>query len=214
VQVAVAALLEINVTNDTFSCVFEFSKDHPHRPCECGDEHDGPHCEYTKGAVPDCDLECKNDGQCQLGFKDYKESLAQYQNYWEDNFNLTLMHCLCPDGYFGSLCEIASTKCNNMICFNGGACSKTANEDGDIVQQCNCSTAGGGNRTFSGKYCQYEATTFCANEKKTDSGHATFCLNGGTCKNDRYVTRPAYMTNFLCRVSTHMSTLLVVHTAI
>lgn len=89
---------------------------------------------------------------------------------------------------------MTSTKCDNKHCFNGGSCKQVAKEDGAVVELCDCSTAGAAgetNRTFSGKYCQYEATMLCANEVKTESGNATYCLNGGICKNDaRYAPDP------------------------
>lgn len=183
-------MLETSVTHEPF-LFSECSAEEPHRPCRCGSEYGGPHCEYTKGQVPNCTLKCHHDGQCQLGFKDYKDALSEYQDYWDDNFNDTLMHCLCKDGFFGSRCEVTSTKCDSKHCFNGGSCKQVAKKDGTVVEVCDCSTAGGTNRKFSGKYCQYEATAFCANEDKTESGNATFCLNGGTCKNDaRYAPDP------------------------
>ena len=154
-----------------------------HRPCRCGPKYDGRHCEYTKGAVPNCTLSCENDGQCQLGFKTYEDALAEYQDFWEDNFNGTLMHCLCKDGFFGPKCEVTSTTCNDKHCFNGGECMQTTQADGSVEEHCDCSKASSGGKTFSGQYCQYEATSFCTNDH-VEGGFASFCLNGGTCKDD------------------------------
>jgi hypothetical protein len=154
-----------------------------HRPCRCGSEYDGTHCEYTKGAVPNCTLSCENGGQCKLGFKTYENALAEYQNFWEDNFNGTLMHCICKDGFFGPRCEVISTTCNDKHCFNGGTCKQTIQADGATKEYCDCSKAKSDNKTFSGQYCQYEATSFCTKDH-VEGGIASFCLNGGTCKDN------------------------------
>ena len=41
------------------------------------------------------------EGHCKLGFKTYDKAVAEYQHFWKDNFNETLMHCVCKDGFFG-----------------------------------------------------------------------------------------------------------------
>ncbi|KAL3917335.1 MAG: hypothetical protein SGARI_007741, partial [Bacillariaceae sp.] len=60
------------------SCVDGF-EDKAH-PCDCPTGHRGPHCEFLRGEVPDCDLECQNEGECTLGLRTFEE--AEYQNLW------------------------------------------------------------------------------------------------------------------------------------
>lgn len=163
-------------------CKDNFAEE-PHRPCRCGPELDGPHCEYKKGEIPECDLQCENGGQCKLGFKTYKKALAEYQDFWDDNYNGTLMHCVCKDGFFGPRCEVASTKCNDKHCFNGGTCTQITAADGTVTEHCDCSKAAANGKTFSGQYCQYTATSFCTKDY-VEGGFASFCVNGGKCKND------------------------------
>jgi hypothetical protein len=45
-------------------------------PCECPEGHRGPHCEFLRGQLPDCVLECPNGGKCTLGLRN------EYQNLW------------------------------------------------------------------------------------------------------------------------------------
>lgn len=173
---------------DEFFCVNgghckENYADEPHRPCRCGPELDGQHCEYKKGEVPECTLGCENGGQCKLGFKTYQKAVAEYQDFWDNNYNGTLMHCVCKDGFFGPRCEVASTKCNDKHCFNGGTCTKITAADGTEREHCDCSKAGDDDVSYSGQFCQYVATSFCTNNL-VEGGFATFCVNGGTCKND------------------------------
>jgi hypothetical protein len=60
------------------TCKDDFeSKAHP---CECRDGYRGPHCEFLRGQVPDCVLECQNGGECTLGVKDFET--AKYQEFW------------------------------------------------------------------------------------------------------------------------------------
>jgi hypothetical protein len=49
-------------------------------PCECREGYRGPHCEFIRGQVPECVLECNNGGECELGVKDFET--AKYQEFW------------------------------------------------------------------------------------------------------------------------------------
>ena len=50
--------------------------------------------------------------------------------------------------------------------------------DGTIYN-CDCSRDDKTNKSYAGKYCQYESTVFC-DKKKTENGRL-FCTNNGTC---------------------------------
>jgi hypothetical protein len=55
--------------------------------------------------------------------------------------------------------------------------------DGSTKEHCECSSTYTGDVIFSGQYCQYASTTFCT-EDKIEGGVASFCVNGGKCKNN------------------------------
>ena len=142
-------------------------------PCNCPEGYRGPHCEFVVGQTPACDLKCQNGGTCKLGIKSY--DIAVYAEFWSDNENY--MHCECPDGWFGDLCQVEGNACGNAHCFNGASCVETVDIYNVTHHTCDCQTANT-NSSFAGQYCQSETTTFC-----TQSGSA-FCLNGGTCLTD------------------------------
>lgn len=86
--------------------------------CECGTDYEGPHCEFEKDKVPDCDLKCMNGGSCALGIKNYALAVLGYNDFWANHEEA--MHCQCPPGFFGVRCEIAANACGDHHCFNGG----------------------------------------------------------------------------------------------
>ena len=49
-----------------------------------------------------------------------------------------------------------------------------------IEHRCDCTTATIGDKTYAGRYCQFESTVFCTDEQ-TENGKL-FCVNGGTCR--------------------------------
>jgi hypothetical protein len=92
------------------------------------------------------------------------------------------MHCVCPEGFFGLECEVESDECGDHHCFNGGTCVTVGTEvDGGIVDHhCDCNTAKAENKSFAGRFCQYESSKFC--DKTLGPDGIKFCVNGGTCK--------------------------------
>ena len=94
------------------------------------------------------------------------------------------MHCECPEGYFGSLCEqqIETKDCGGTFqCMRGAPC-KT--DDGG-TPYCDCEAlydpaVGGTPQFFAGAYCQYPSTDYCG---EAGSQHY-YCANFGTCLGD------------------------------
>jgi hypothetical protein len=43
--------------------------------------------------------------------------MAEYQNFWKDNSNETLMHCVCKDGFFGPryVCDYVASLRNSYV---------------------------------------------------------------------------------------------------
>jgi hypothetical protein len=148
-------------------------------PCDCPDGYRGKHCEFDTGHVPECDLACENQGQCQLGIKDY--DTAEYGDYWakhDGNFQ----YCDCSDEFFGVKCETAGEECGSARCFNGATCLQTMVADGTNTFACDCNAANNDEDSYGGEYCQAESTTFCT--KNGDTNGHLFCTNGGTCLED------------------------------
>lgn len=148
-------------------------------PCQCIAGHRGPHCEFDTGFVPECDLKCENRGECTLGIKSYEDAMhAQFWALHDGNF----MYCSCPEGYYGTTCDVKGDVCGDKTCFNGATCLQTEHSDGDMKFTCDCSTANTDDKSFSGEFCENEASTFCA--KSEDQNGQLFCVNGGSCKED------------------------------
>ena len=147
-------------------------------PCQCGTDYEGPHCEFDKGSVPPCSLECENGGTCKLGIrKDVPGEDAFLYNLWKNHSNY--QYCECPKGTFGERCEVKSSRCGEHHCFHGGECTQTRQPDGDYLSHCDCSRAGTRETTFVGQFCQYESKMFCDESLLADG--QDFCLNGGSC---------------------------------
>ena len=152
----------------------------PQHPCRCGNDHDGPHCEFAKDSVPQCTLTCMHGGKCKLGMRTYTESSDQYlQGFFENNTRY--QYCDCPKEYYGATCETKSTVCGNRHCFNGGQCKTTKLSNGTMTHNCDCTAGKQANKAFAGRYCQYDSTMFCDGGQTKENGQL-FCSNGGTCK--------------------------------
>jgi hypothetical protein len=155
--------------------------------CLCRNGFAGPHCEYRAGDVPTCDLDCQNQGRCVLGNgemqdDDDDDGNDRYQ-FWDHQLS-TGMYCDCPENYDGPLCEILKEPCgDDFHCFHGGHCvARQVNEE--WIHHCDCSLAGTGATSYAGRYCQYEATSYCTKDEGLN-GHL-FCVNHGTCADDPY----------------------------
>lgn len=154
--------------------------DFPEQPCECPAGYAGPHCEYVLDEVPACKLRCKNEGICMVGATSWAQLL---DNSFRYEVNHDHQYCMCPEGFYGSLCELQAESCGaDDFCYNGGNCVVIQKRDGTTSYNCDCTTAGDSNTAFAGEFCEYPASTFCAEESDHNGRH--FCVNGGTCQKD------------------------------
>lgn len=92
------------------------------------------------------------------------------------------MHCECPTGFAGSLCEVTTDACGDIECLNGGVCVTATDATGKETHFCQCPTAQDPNDVYyAGQYCQYPSTAFCGYLTINNVGTPFFCTNGGTC---------------------------------
>jgi len=177
------------------------------KKCKCVDDWFGPHCEFHKnkgqplgeGETPqagsayekfrpsECTLSCRNGGKCIFGIKDYGDHEDMEESSISGNPNFAKheggMHCVCPDGYTGLICQIPAEKCGNeLYCYNGAECNRAVNSDGTSRSFCNCATAASNNndKSFAGMGCQHQSGVFCDPNASMRKDQA-FCVNGGTC---------------------------------
>ena len=155
------------------------------QPCICTAGHTGPHCEYQEGDVPDCSLSCQNGSACKIGRPDPIEDRMAYDKYLQTSVDIKFMWCDCPTGYHGELCEIPSIPCGEHLCFNNAECIEKENHDGSQTHMCSCQKSEGG-LSYAGRYCQYEATSYCSNGNSFE-GDNFFCTNGGQCREEAWL---------------------------
>jgi hypothetical protein len=129
--------------------------------------------------VPECTLDCQNGGQCTLGLQSYSEELLNFVPDFRQNTS-DFLYCDCPEGFYGSTCEITSSTCGDYHCFHGATCVQPDENDDD--KYCDCTTAHTDDTSYAGQYCQYEATSYCSDDPNK-RGQA-FCTNNGTCNPD------------------------------
>lgn len=159
-------------------CNPAYLSDEDPRMCLCNEGHGGPHCEFEKGDVPKCDLDCQN-GHCVMG---ETSNAGDMYNYWDNSPNQDMMHCRCKEGYDGPLCEHRKTSCGDGHCYNGSKCVEKIGTDGKSHFHCDCTAANTDEASFAGRFCQYKATTYCSTAQHTEG--ALFCVNNGRCKDD------------------------------
>jgi hypothetical protein len=101
------------------------------RKCSCPDGYKGPHCEVKKdtavaeeqGDPEQCNLQCKQGGQCVHGFKNHaKEHKNIDELYFLKKKEINGMHCICPEGFAGVQCDIKLDKCGGQYCYHGATC--------------------------------------------------------------------------------------------
>ena len=159
-------------------------------PCICEDGFVGPNCQYREEAVPECDLDCQNGGVCHFDEVTGGEKEGMYK-YWYEDENVNdpdpiHMHCQCVGDWDGRHCEIPKVPCGDDHCFNGARCEQRTDPDtNEVLYHCDCTTTYSGTKSFAGRFCQYEATSYCSNSGAGLQGHL-FCVNGGRCKPNPY----------------------------
>jgi Notch-like protein len=149
------------------------------RPCVCPQGIRGPHCEFYDDHVPNCKLECQNDGLCTRGIKSYDTAL--YNGFWAQNDG-NFQHCECKEGFYGLTCEAEAVACGESQCFHGGTCVQTLNSKNKAIFACDCNTAKAEGASWAGQYCQSKATNYCS--KDVDQNGQLFCANNGDCKDE------------------------------
>ena len=153
---------------------------YPRRPCHCGTLHDGPHCEFDAGAVPECTLKCHNGGACRLGMKKESSDNGKIDyDFWKKHSDY--QYCECANGYYGLQCEVQSSKCGDHHCFHGGECI-TVTQGSQRMHYCDCTKTVGKGIAYAGEFCQYESDNYC--DKQQTANGQLFCVNDGVCHSD------------------------------
>mmetsp|Transcript_29500 Transcript_29500/g.63906 ORF Transcript_29500/g.63906 Transcript_29500/m.63906 type:complete len:615 (-) Transcript_29500:236-2080(-) len=168
------------------------------KKCSCPDGFKGPHCEVKKGSKvaekqgepEQCDLPCKQGGQCVHGFKDHGEEHEKIDDlYFLKKKEKRGMHCICPEGHAGVQCEINLDKCGSQYCYHGATCLQEDDGFGTGGRRfCDCTTATDlldSKHLFAGKWCQNKATKVCGITGEGKLPH--FCTNGGTCAKQEHM---------------------------
>lgn len=128
----------------------------------------------------DCNLECKNDTPCVEGPADFSDhptltngdTFSFHQETERDG-----MHCSCPHGWTGLLCDRKYESCDGThTCYHGGRCIPGLQDVfGNEQLFCDCSsTEDDMGNSYVGKFCEHQSVTTCPNSDN-------FCVNEGTC---------------------------------
>eukprot|EP00567_Pseudictyota_dubia_P003415 CAMPEP_0197434992 /NCGR_PEP_ID=MMETSP1175-20131217/2650_1 /TAXON_ID=1003142 /ORGANISM="Triceratium dubium, Strain CCMP147" /LENGTH=565 /DNA_ID=CAMNT_0042963901 /DNA_START=144 /DNA_END=1841 /DNA_ORIENTATION=+ len=164
------------------------------KKCDCPKEWFGPHCEYARGnndawanyKPSECSLKCRNGGKCVFGQKDYgahgnkNDATVAFTNETHQDG----MHCVCPDGFTGLICQIPAKKCGNRLwCYNGAECQVAEMQDGTSRKYCDCAPGSTDKKAFAGLACQHQSGVFC-NPDEGNRKDMAFCVNSGTCWED------------------------------
>ena len=177
--------------------------------CSCNEGFGGEHCQYAKGTVPECSLECQNGGHCVLGeLPDTTTTNVDLANVYHFGGAPVVaenkqdqQHCLCRDGYDGELCQRKIESCGEGQCLWGAQCIEKIGTDGSPHYHCDCASA---EADVAGQYCQYEKTALCGVSEF--DGKNMFCTNGGTCKPDNIYEGCGCLegfSGFECQYQTH-----------
>ena len=126
-------------------------------------------------SVLQCTLDCPVDAPCTFG-----EASFPHQNAIQLETSVQNMHCACPPGWTGILCDHKYESCTDSHdCFHGGQCVNGSLTDsfGNRQLFCDCTGAQSidGIR-YVGKYCETPFEKSCSADNLE-----LFCVNGGDC---------------------------------
>jgi hypothetical protein len=150
----------------------------------------------------ECTLDCPVDAPCTVGSADFtKHNLA---------LGLTsdgTMHCACPFGWTGLLCDHKYESCtetDDHACYHGGSCIPGLSDRyGNDQLFCDCTDAVASDGThYVGKYCETPFDQICDHSHDDDG---LFCVNGGEC-NPNYEYVSVFCGYFYPFSSSHHST--------
>lgn len=134
----------------------------------------------TQASDPGCTLDCHQNAPCVLGTADFSNHTLRDGGSlsFHEQAQLDGMHCACPHGWTGLLCNRKYETCDNEHkCYHGGECVPGLLDYFDNEQLfCDCSSAedSEGN-DYVGKYCEHAAVDYCGGSDER------FCVNQGTC---------------------------------
>jgi hypothetical protein len=148
----------------------------------------------ASSAARECTLDCPVDAPCTFGDAIFSHSNTILDAVQLETTSFDGMHCACPPGWTGILCDHKFETCSDSHdCFHGGECAENEYTDafGNPQLLCDCSnaqtsTAADGIR-YVGKYCETPFEKSCATissntNNNEDADHDTlFCVNGGDC---------------------------------
>jgi hypothetical protein len=97
--------------------------------CNCPSGVEGPHCEFQAGSMPDCTLDCQNEGECQFGLPPTTAEVHDLDGLYltDDGTAEDSMHCVCPPSFGGKFCDIEIALCGSQECYHGGTCISREN---------------------------------------------------------------------------------------
>ena len=133
----------------------------------------------TTRAQDDCTLACPIDAPCVSAQADFSHHSITLEHG-------TGMHCSCPAGWTGLLCDHKYESCDsegNHACYHGGECIAGLHDKyGNDQLFCDCTKAIDGvtGQKYVGKYCETPFDKVCSSSE----GEDIFCVNGGDCNPD------------------------------
>uniref|UniRef100_A0A7R9W665 EGF-like domain-containing protein n=1 Tax=Pseudictyota dubia TaxID=2749911 RepID=A0A7R9W665_9STRA len=188
-------------------CRSRVGEGEPHPGCDCPAAYYGDRCQYLvdgydgkggengHGGDGDCTLRCANGGTCFFGSRTIYPAEYDTGAPFATEEHVGGMHCRCPDGFTGVLCDVRFEQCSmngwgeDLVlaelngrqyrpqCFHGGVCPQFGNVPG----ACDCSEVRGpvAGAVYVGKFCEYEVTSTCA--EGSENATIKFCANKGVC---------------------------------
>jgi hypothetical protein len=152
--------------------------------CLCPNGFEGDHCERKGDSSPsssECNLPCRNQGVCVVGASDNNQASRRAADLlFVDTELLDGMHCHCPDGYAGALCQYQLRHCggeNDLVCLHGSLCVESPSNATPF--RCECEDPDDPVCNKKIEYCTPEAGHV---EYYESMAVPAFCVNGGKCE--------------------------------